>query len=101
AAAPGRPTNSPANAPINQSPVHGATNQALALTLQASAFSDPDGDGHASSAWVIKRGSDNTIAFDSGNHSVNKASITVPSGILSYSNTYSWYVYYKIGRAHV
>ncbi|PYL01617.1 MAG: hypothetical protein DME19_00950, partial [Verrucomicrobia bacterium] len=70
------------------------TNQALALTLQASAFSDPDGDGHASSAWVIKRGSDNTIAFDSGNDSVNKTSITVPAGVLSYSATYSWSVHY-------
>ena len=88
------PTNSPPNAPINQSPVDGATNQPLALTLQASAFSDPDGDGHASSAWVIKRGSDNTIAFDSGNDSVNKTSITVPAGVLSYSATYSWSVHY-------
>jgi hypothetical protein len=88
------PTNSPPNAPSNQSPVDGATNQPLTLTLQASAFSDPDGDSHASSQWVIKRSSDNTIAFDSGNDAVNKTNITAPAWVLSYSNTYSWYVRY-------
>src|SRR2546426_9706526 len=38
------PTNRPPSAPTNLSPLDGATNQLLTLTLQASAFSDPDGD---------------------------------------------------------
>jgi hypothetical protein len=86
------PTNHPPNAPTNLSPPDGATNQLLALTLQASAFNDPDGDGHASSRWIIKRISDNTTVFDSGNDTANKTSLIVPAGILSNSTTYTWSV---------
>src|SRR3989441_170112 len=49
--------NRPPQAPTNLSPLDGATNQLLTLTLQASAFSDPDGDSHESSQWIIKRSS--------------------------------------------
>ncbi len=88
------PPNGPPNAPTDLSPPDGATNQPLTLTLQAGAFSDPDGDSHASSQWVIKRGSDNALVFDSGNDTNNKTSITVPAGVLSNSTTYSWSVSY-------
>src|SRR5207245_502754 len=86
--------NSPPNAPTILSPPDGATQQSLTPTLQASAFSDPDGDSHASSQWVIKRSADNATVFDSGTDSINKASISVPAGLLSYSTTYAWYVSY-------
>jgi hypothetical protein len=66
----------------------------LTLTLQASAFSDPEGDSHASSQWIIKRSSDNATVFDSGNDTANKTSISVPAGVLSNSTTYSWSVSY-------
>jgi len=62
--------------------------------LQASAFSDPDGDSHGSSRWIIKRSSDNATVFDSGNDTANKTSLAVPSGVLSNSTTYSWSVAY-------
>jgi len=88
------PTNRPPLAPANQSPADGATNQLLTLMLQAGAFSDPDGDGHASSRWVIKRIPENTIVFDSGNDATNKTSITVPAGFLSNSTIYFWSVSY-------
>src|SRR5437899_11006385 len=92
------PTNSPPQASTNQSPADGATNQVLTLTLQASAFSDPDGDSHASSQWIIKRSPDNTTVFDSGNDTANKTSITVPAGVLFNSTTYSWSVAYTDAR---
>jgi outer membrane protein assembly factor BamB len=88
------PTNFPPNTPTNVAPPDGATNQLFTLTLQASAFNDPDGDSHASSRWVIKRSPDNTIVFDSGNDTNNKTSIAVPMGVLSNSTTYSWSVSY-------
>src|SRR5438128_1335882 len=88
------PTNSPPLAPINQSPPDGATNQLLTLTLQASAFTDPDGDSHGSSRWVIKRSSDNATVFDSGNDTSYKTNLPVPSGVLFNSTTYSWSVAY-------
>jgi outer membrane protein assembly factor BamB len=88
------PTNRPPNAPTNVSPPDGATNQLLTLTLQASPFDDPDGDVHESSHWIIKRGLDDAIVFDSGNDTNNKTSITVPAGVLSNSTSYSWSVSY-------
>jgi len=88
------PPNRPPNAPSNLSPTDGATNQPLTLTLQASAFNDPDGDSHASSQWIIKRSSDNSTVFDSGNDTANKTSLTVPTGRLLNSTTYSWSVAY-------
>jgi outer membrane protein assembly factor BamB len=92
--APAAPVNRPPNAPSNLAPPDGATNQLLTLTLQASAFSDPDGDSHDSSQWIIKRSSDNATVFDSGHDTNNKTSITVPGGVLSNSTTYSWSVSY-------
>src|SRR2546427_331857 len=64
--------NRPPQAPTNLSPPDGSANQPLTLTLQASAFSDPDGDSHASSQWLIKRSSDNTTVLDSGADTANK-----------------------------
>ncbi len=88
------PTNRPPQAPTNISPPDGATNQLLTLTLQASAFNDPDGDSHASSQWIIKSSPDNAIVFESANDTNNKTSIIVPAGKLSNSTTYSWSVSY-------
>src|SRR5207245_3442455 len=87
--------NRPPQAPTNLSPPDASANQQLTLTLQASAFSDPDGDSHGSSQWVIKRSSDNTTVLDSGDDTANKTSITVPTGVLSFATSYSWSVAYK------
>ncbi len=88
------PTNRPPAAPFNLSPADGATNQPLTLTLQASAFNDPDGDSHGSSRWLILRSPDNTTVFDSGNDTNNKTGILLSAGVLSSSTTYSWSVAY-------
>src|SRR5437867_2468753 len=81
------PPNRPPQAPNNVSPPDGATNVRLTLTLHASACSDPDGDGHGSSRWVIKRSSDNATVFDSGNDTSHKTSLAVLAGVLFNSTT--------------
>src|SRR2546427_691 len=83
--------NRPPQAPTNLSPPDGSANQPLTLTLQASAFSDPDGDSHASSQWIIKRSADNTTVLDSGADTANKTSITVLTGVLSFATTSSFF----------
>ena len=99
--APPPPTNSPPEAPANLSPADKATNQSLVLTLQASAFRDPDGDSHASSQWIIRRSSDGAPVFDSGSDTNNKTSLTVPAGVLSWSTTFTWSVRYADDKSAV
>jgi List-Bact-rpt repeat protein/CARDB protein len=87
--------NNPPNVPTNTLPADGATNQPAALTLQASAFNDPDaGDTHAASEWIIRRVSDNQIVFDSGEDLINKTTEHV-SVSLDYVTAYQWQVRYK------
>lgn len=81
--------------PSNISPPNGTDGISLTPTLQSSAFSDPDADDtHAGSQWQITttlRDYSSPI-FDSGTDNSNLTSITVPSGTLTYSDTYYWRV---------
>ncbi|HDD25193.1 MAG TPA: hypothetical protein ENF52_07135, partial [Chloroflexi bacterium] len=89
--------NNPPNTPTNLSPC-GVTNVSLTPTLQASAFSDPDGDSFANSQWQVDDSSSfPSPVWDSGTYSP-VTSVTVPSGVLNYSTTYWWRVRYKDGR---
>ena len=97
AAAVAAATNQPPAAPAPLSPPDGATNQPLTLTLQASAFSDPDGDSQAAARWVILRQIDGATVFDSGSDTNNKTNLTVPAGGLNWSTTYTWSVRYADG----
>jgi len=93
------PPNNPPQTPANMLPTDGATNQPLALTLQASGFSDPDpGDTHSASQWRVRRASDSVTVFDSGEDAANKTSLTLPEGVLDYSTTYNRQVCHKDNR---
>jgi hypothetical protein len=87
--------NQAPNQPSNVSPLNGANGVSLTPVLTSSAFSDPDaGDAHVASQWQIRTssGSYSSPLFNSGTSTTNLTSITVPSGILSYSTTYYWHV---------
>lgn len=90
--------NNPPSTPINYAPGNGETGSGLTPSLYASPFADPDGDGHAASQWIVRRSSDASMVFDSGEDSVSKTSRAVPSSALTYSTTYNWQVRYKDSR---
>src|SRR5207245_2797917 len=87
--------NRPPQTQTNLSPPDGSANQPLTLTLQSSAFNDPDRDIHSSPTRRSSDLSDNTTVLDSGADTANKTSITVPTGVLSFATSYSWSVAYK------
>jgi len=67
-------------------------------TISTSAFSVTGGsDTHASTSWLVKQGS--TIVWSSLNDAANKLSITVPSGTLLESITYTFQAIHN-GTAH-
>lgn len=78
--------------------VSGVVNVGSTPTFTSSAFSPtPAGsDSHVSSTWVL-RGADTSVVWQSVNDSLNKTSITIPSGILSTSTSYSIEVQYNGG----
>lgn len=77
-------------------PSNGATGINATPTFTSSAFTTiPTGsDTHASSNWRVKDTSTGTVVWSSLNDTVNKTSITVPSGILAVSKEYSVEVQY-------
>ncbi|MFC1924096.1 fibronectin type III domain-containing protein [Chloroflexota bacterium] len=84
--------------PVNLSPADGAVDITLTLTLESSAFTDPDtGDTHTASQWQIRNssGSYGSPVFDSGVSISSKTSIAIPSGELSYETEYCWHVRYR------
>jgi len=93
-------SNTAPDTPTNSSPSNGATGVSLTPTLQASAFSDPDGDGHAASQWQVTTtsGDYSSPVFDSGEDATNLTSITL-STALSSGTTYYWHVRYKDDNA--
>jgi hypothetical protein len=96
------PTYSAPAQPSNAFPSNGASSISLTPTLQSSAFSDPDaGDTHAASQWQITTvaGDYSSPVSDSGTDFSNLTSLTVPSGILTYSTSYYWHVRYKDNRS--
>jgi len=82
--------------PTNQSPADGAVDVALSPTLEADAFFDDDGDGHAVSQWQVDVEGGGTV-YDSGEDTVNLTSITLPI-VLEPMTTYKWRVRYLDSR---
>jgi PKD repeat protein len=64
--------------------------------LTSSAFSDPNGDGHAASQWQISTtlGDYASPAYDNVT-AINLTSKEIPTGILDYSTIYYWHVRYQ------
>jgi uncharacterized repeat protein (TIGR01451 family) len=82
--------------PANTTPPSGAPDIPLTPTLEASAFSDPDaGDTLVASHWQVRSasGSYSTPVWDKPNGTA--ASVVVPAGVLSHSQTYWWHVRYQ------
>ena len=78
--------------PVNLLPVDGATLQPAGVTLTASPFSDPDGDFHLASQWLIFRDSDGALVYNSGQSFFsNLTSITTT---LTLGTKYQWRVRY-------
>ena len=87
--------NTPPVTPTNQTPVNGSSQQPLTPTLVASAFSDPNGDGHGASQWQVAADAGfSSIAFDSGATNAT-TSVPVPAGRLAYATRYYWRVRYR------
>ena len=82
--------------PSNVSPADGMLNLAPTLTLQASAFSDPDADDAQQAAeWLVLRVADSALVFDSGADASDKTSLALPAGALEYATSYDWQVRYE------
>lgn len=83
--------------PTGVSPANGATGQSLTPTLTASAFHDNDvGDTHAASLWIVDDNSDwSSPVYATGETTLSKTSLAIPSGALSASKKYYWTVAYK------
>lgn len=87
--------NAAPNTPTNLSPA-AAVNVPLTVTLQASAFSDPNvGDSQAASEWLIQRTADSAVVIDTGTDAADTTSYGVPSGPLDYLTAYTWQVRYQ------
>ena len=90
--------NTPPQTPASVLPLHGATNQPIAVRLNAAPFSDLDAaDFHAASHWVVRYASNQVTVADSG--AVSGANLTYysPSGLIE-ETAYDWQVRYKDGR---
>ncbi len=82
----------PPNAPTISAPADGATGQALALTLQTSAFSDSDaGDTHFKTAWEISTASDFS-SYVLIRVTPALTALPIPYGMLAANTTYYWRV---------
>ncbi|NQT84847.1 CotH kinase family protein, partial [bacterium] len=79
--------------PLNQSPPDGAEAQGIPM-LVSSSFSDPNGNSHAASRWIIiEEGGDWAYPlWDSGDETMNKISIVIPSEVLENLAWYEWRV---------
>jgi len=92
-------SSAPPRQPSNTAPVGSATKEAsLTLTLEASAFSDPDtGDVHTASQWQITINPENYsgTVYDTGADTTNLTQIDIPSGVLDYETAYYWHVRYQ------
>jgi hypothetical protein len=94
---PAESVNHPPVTPTNVLPANNAVNQAVAVQLRGSVFSDQDNDFHAASEWLIFRASDNVQVVDSGEVSSGSLTNYSPMGLLE-GTAYDWQVRYKDGR---
>jgi hypothetical protein len=82
--------------PLNLSPPDGAPAEGIPLLI-SSPFSDPNGNAHATSRWIIIR-KDGDWAYplwNSGESAQDKISTVVPSDVLVNLNWYEWRVKHK------
>jgi hypothetical protein len=85
--------------PTPVSPANAAQGRSLTLTLQGSAFSDPDGDSNVNSQWQVDdSNSFSSPEWDSGETWAAGIQTTVPVGRLTYSTRYYWRMRYKDSR---
>ena len=89
--------NTPPATPVNVLPINNAINQAVAVQLRGSVFSDPNSDFHAASEWIVYYASNGLVAVDSGEITSGSLTNYSPAG-LSEGTTYDWKVRYKDGR---
>jgi hypothetical protein len=83
---------------VNISPADGASDLNTAVSLVASAFSDPEpGDSHAASQWQVTavQGDYSSPVFDRTGTQTDLTRVTVPSGVLGTTTTYYWRVRYQ------
>ncbi len=87
------PNHSPA-APNGVTPDDGETGVSLTPTLECSAFSDWDlSDSHYATQWQVASDSNFTsLVWDSGETTVDKNMIAIPTGNLNFTTTYYWRV---------
>jgi hypothetical protein len=87
--------NTPPATPTNIVPTDGAS-LFIFPTLVSSAFSDPNGDGHAAAQWQVTDVSGNYSSpeWDSGEDTSNLVSVKVPS-TLARDKVYYWHVRHK------
>ncbi|UCD85815.1 MAG: right-handed parallel beta-helix repeat-containing protein [Deltaproteobacteria bacterium] len=95
-----RITNEPPAAPRITSPSPGQKEVGLAPALEASGFSDPEGNSHRASQWQITStpGNYSSPVYDSGSDDKHLTGIKVPPGNLNHGITYYWRVRYQDGK---
>jgi cell wall-associated NlpC family hydrolase len=80
--------------PKNSSPAANATVSSLTVLLTANAFSDGAiGSTQTASEWKIFKGG--TLVYDTGTDTTHLLGLTVPAGILTAGNSYTWQVRYE------
>jgi hypothetical protein len=87
--------NNPPRTPTNLAPANAAMQVSRSAFLSASAFSDPDGDGHGASQWQVATDPGfiaGTIAWDSGTAA---GLTTTTTAQLQYNTRYWWRVRYE------
>lgn len=90
-------SNAAPTQPINTAPAHGAVITTLTPLLEASAFSDAEGNSHVATRWRITTTAGNytaPITFDFTSLT-GETSRQIPPGVLNTSTTYFWKVRYR------
>jgi hypothetical protein len=81
-------------APTNSSPAANATVSSLTPLLMGSAFNDGAiGSTQVASEWKIFKGG--TLVYDTGTDTTDLLKWTVPAGVLTAGNSYTWQVRYE------
>lgn len=88
--------NDPPATPTNISPASGAIGQSTSPVLTSSAFSDPNGDHHVASQWLLRMAGSDEVLHDSGEDKINL--VSAPFENLMEGSTYNFQVRYKDDR---
>ncbi len=88
--------NNPPATPTNTLPASGATGRSTSPVLQTSAFSDPNGDHHVASQWLVRLASTEEVVIDSDVDDTNLVSLAIEN--LLNNTTYTFQVRYRDDR---